>query len=604
MRLEFKNKHLSIERFNPIEMGDFAVITGVNGSGKTHLLRAIRNGSVSADLIRADDIVFFDLFEFKLENESEYMLRQVMEEKETVWSIFVDADNQQASPYRRTELERLASSFLSPTDIMAIENIAKDKSMHLLALSTKDLPNDVILKQFNDYKDHLEKLFHNIVSQGNQYAKNFLQMVKSIQCFPHNMTKTQFLDKYEITILKENMIPTQLGKIFIEYRIGEFITVHKEYERNDLTRSMPPRPTDRTVDGHDRYAGVAPWEIINEFLNAYTEGKYSITYPDPIPVAQFVNVSASFKPDLINNEKNISVPYDDLSSGEKVLFMLALCMFKANTTGSVFPKLVLLDEVDATLHPSMIKNLLAVINDVLLPRGTKVVLATHSPTTVALVPEESIYVVNPGGPQRIDKMTKSEAIRVLTEGYMTIEDTIKLFDQTTERKACIISEGNNVDYIRKAISIFAKDHIDQIRIIDTIKDISDKNRLKTIFEFFTRVHHSTPIFVVWDPDCTKYKKLEPKNNTHPVVLTKNPENTLCRSAGIESLFADSYFDESEIINISTGNQILSRKFDPKKKQMFKSRMLDSANTKSFKMFEGLLGRIVSTVEEKPNEHPQ
>lgn len=601
MHLEFKSEHLSIEKFDPIEIGNFAVITGVNGSGKTHLLRAIRDGFVSADLIRTDEIVFFDLFEFKLKNENEYMLRQVMEEKDTVWSVFVDAHELQESPYRRTNLKGLAENFLTPDDIMTIEKIAKEKSMHLLALLTEDLPNYQLSQQFSDYKNHLEQLFRDAESQGNQYAQNFLQLLRSIQCFPHNITKTQFLDKYEISILKENMIPIHLGKIFVEYRIGEFIATHEKYERNDKTLSMSSSPSDKTIDAHDRYASAPPWEIINEFLKAYTKGKYSITYPDPIPVAQFVNVTSSFKPELVNNEKAIPVPYDDLSSGEKVLFMLALCMFKANSTRSVFPKLVLLDEVDATLHPSMIKNLLAVINDVLLPKGTRVILATHSPTTVSLVPEECIHVVNPSGPKRIDKMTKNEAIQVLTEGYMTIEDTIKLFDQTTERKTCIISEGNNVDYIRKAISIFAKDYRNQIRIIDTIKDISDKNRLKTIFEFFTRVHHSTPIFVIWDPDCTKYKKLAPKNNTYPVVLTKNPENTLCRSAGIESLFADSYFDESEIIKTSTGGQIINRSFDPKKKHMFKSRILDSASTKSFKMFEDLIGRIVSVAEAESNE---
>ena len=601
MRLEFKSDHLSIKRFDPTETGDFTVITGINGSGKTHLLRAIRNGSVSADLIRADDIVFFDLFEFKLENETEYMLRQVMEEKDTVWSNFVDANEQQQSPYRRTNLEGLAHNFFSPEEISTIENIAKDKSTQLLALSARDIPSDELLKKFNEYKRRLDDLFRNARLKKNRHVHNFFQLLRSIQCFPHNMDKAQFLDKYEISVLKENLIPTQLGKIFVEYRIGEFIRTHEEYERNDRTHSMPPHSDGRITDSHDRYAGVAPWEIINEFLKAYTEGRYSITYPDPVPVAQFVSVSSTFKPELINNEKNIPVPYDDLSSGEKVLFMLALCMFKARSTKSIFPKLVLLDEVDATLHPSMIKNLLAVINDVLLPKGTKVVLATHSPTTVALVPEECIYVVNPSGSKRISKMTKNEAIQVLTEGYMTIEDTIKLFDQTTGRKICIISEGNNADYIRRAISIFAKEHEDQIRIIDTIKDISDKDRLRTIFEFFTRVHHSTPIFVVWDPDCIKYKNFVPKNNTHPVVLTKSPANTLCKSAGIESLFDDSYFDESEIIKTSSGDQIISCTFDSKKKQMFKSRMLNNANAKSFKMFEDLLGRIVSVVEEKPNE---
>lgn len=602
MRLEFKSEHLSIKRFDPIETGDFTVITGINGSGKTHLLRAIRNGSVSADLIRADDIVFFDLFEFKLENETEYMLRQVMEEKDTVWSNFIDVDEQQLSSYRRADLEKLAHKFFTPEEISAIESIANDKSTQLLALSARDIPSDELLEKFNKYKRELEGLFHNLNSKRNRHGHNFFQLLRSIRSFPHNMDKALFLDKYEISVLKENLIPTQLGKIFVEYRIGEFIRTHEEYERNDRTYGMPPRPSGRITDSHDRYAGIAPWETINEFLKAYTEGRYSITYPDPIPVAQFVSVSSSFKPELINNEKNIPVPYGDLSSGEKVLFMLALCIFKASSTKSIFPKLVLLDEVDATLHPSMIKNLLAVINDVLLPKGTKVVLATHSPTTVALVPEECIYVVNPSGSKRIAKMTKNEAIQVLTEGYMTIEDTIKVFDQTTERKTYIISEGNNVDYIRKAISIFAKDHEDQIRIMDTIKDISDKDRLKTIFEFFTRVHHSTSIFVVWDPDCTKYKNFVPKNNTYPVVLTKNSANTLCKSAGIESLFDDSYFDESEIIKTLRGDQIVSRAFDSKKKQMFKSRMLDNANAKSFRMFEDLLRRIVSVVEENSNEH--
>ena len=601
MRLEFKTDHLSIERFDPVETGDFAVITGINGSGKTHLLRAIRNGSVSADSIRPDDIVFFDLFEFKLENESEYMLRQVMEEKDIVWSAFVDAHELHQSPYRRSALKGLADFCLNPGDISAIEGIAKDKSMHLLALSANDFPDNRLSNQFNNYKHKLEQIFLGIKSSENQHAQNFLQLLRSIHRFPHNLSKTEFLDKYEISVLKENLIPIQLGKIFMEYRIGEFIATHEEYERNDQIHNMTLRSGDRTIDSHDRYAGVAPWEIINDFLRVYTGGKYSITYPDSIPVARFVSVSSSFKPELINNEKDISVPYDDLSSGEKVLFMLALCMFKASST-SVFPKLVLLDEVDATLHPSMIKNLLTVINDVLLPKGTKVVLATHSPTTVALVPEECIYVVNPSGPERIAKTTKNDAIQTLTEGYMTMEDTLKVFDQTTNAKICIISEGHNVDYIRKAVSIFAKDYDDQIHIIDTIKDISDKHQLKTIFEFFVRIHHSTPVFVVWDPDCTKFKKLAAKNNTYPVVLTENARNTICKSAGIESLFDDTHFLESEVIKTSSGSQVINRSFDSKKKQDFKLRMLANANAESFKMFKDLVGRIVSVVEEKSHEH--
>ena len=598
MRLEFRSNYLSIDGFDPVETGDFAVITGVNGSGKTHLLRAIRNGSVSADAIGTDKIVFFDLFEFQLANENEYLLKQILEERHAVWSAF--SDERQSSRYGRAALKAAAESLLTADEITAIETVAKDRSTYLLVLTGKDLGNNELLRKFTEYKRYLRELFRGKKLQNDHSAQHFLQMLKSIQCFPHNISEPEFLQKYETSPLKEHLIPTQLGKIFMEYRINEFVTIHKGYEQGEDAGNAEPGSGDSARDGHDRYAGAAPWDTINEFLGVYTGGRYSITYPERISVDHFVNRSASFKPRLINSEKNITVSYGDLSSGEKVLFMLALCMFKASTR-SVFPRLLLLDEIDATLHPSMIKNLLAVIDDVLLSKGTKVVLATHSPTTVALVPEECIFVVNPGGPKRIEKAAKNDAIQVLTEGYMTMEDTIKMFDQTTQRKICVISEGDNVDYIKKAVSIFAKEREDQIHVIDSIRDISDKNQLKTIFNFFVRVNHGTPVFVVWDPDCDKFNALDTKNNTYPFVLLSNPENNLCRSSGIESLFDDSCFDESEIFTTSQGAQTTNRSFDSKKKQQFKSRMLADANEESFRLFKGLVERIVSVLE-REDEH--
>lgn len=598
MRLEFRSEHLSIDKFDPVEVGDFAVITGVNGSGKTHLLRAIRNGSVLADAISTDDIVFFDLFEFQLENEDEYVLRQLLEEKQIVWSAFDNKDQQ--SPYGRAVFKAITENFLSREEIKAVEGIASSKKINLLELPPEDLANDDLSQKFGEWKRNLLEIFRAGNLQENHTAQNFLRLLKSVQRFPHNIDEPEFFQKYETSVMKENLIPTQLGKIFMEYRINEFIAAHEGYEHGDRAANTGTRPGDPARNGHERYDGAAPWEVINEFLEAYTGGKYSVTHPESIPVASFVSRSISFKPKLVNSEKNIAVSYGDLSSGEKVLFMLALCMFKASTR-SVFPRLLLLDEIDATLHPSMIKNLLAVIDDVLLNKGTKVVLATHSPTTVALVTEERIFVVNPGGPDRIAKATKNDAIQVLTEGYMTMEDTIKMLDQTTKRKICVISEGDNVDYIKKAVSIFAKEHVEQIHVIDSIRDISDKNQLKTIFNFFVRVNHGTSVFVVWDPDCGKFKKLAAKNNTYPFVLPRNPNNTLCGSSGIESLFDDICFDESEIFTTLQGAQTTSRSFDAKKKHQFQLRMLADANEESFRLFKGLVERIVSVLEKEDED---
>src|SRR4051812_18679818 len=44
--LTFSKPHRSIRALPEVTLPDFAVITGVNGSGKSHLLEAINNGSV------------------------------------------------------------------------------------------------------------------------------------------------------------------------------------------------------------------------------------------------------------------------------------------------------------------------------------------------------------------------------------------------------------------------------------------------------------------------------------------------------------------------------------------------------------------------------
>ena len=41
MKLGFKEKYKSIHNFDEINIKDFSVFLGINGSGKTHLLKAL-----------------------------------------------------------------------------------------------------------------------------------------------------------------------------------------------------------------------------------------------------------------------------------------------------------------------------------------------------------------------------------------------------------------------------------------------------------------------------------------------------------------------------------------------------------------------------------
>ncbi len=82
--------------------------------------------------------------------------------------------------------------------------------------------------------------------------------------------------------------------------------------------------------------------------------------------------------DLAGNEINLS----DLSSGEKVILSLIFAKYNSNKDCD-FPQVVLLDEPDAYLHPSMIRQFIDVVTEVFVNRGVNDDAFTHNHRFVA-----------------------------------------------------------------------------------------------------------------------------------------------------------------------------------------------------------------------------
>lgn len=68
MILKFNSAYQSITSLEETEINDFAVITGLNGSGKTHLLNAIHNGQVSIEGVDLSEIIFYNYNDFTIHN--------------------------------------------------------------------------------------------------------------------------------------------------------------------------------------------------------------------------------------------------------------------------------------------------------------------------------------------------------------------------------------------------------------------------------------------------------------------------------------------------------------------------------------------------------
>lgn len=85
MQLQFKSQYASITPFDLTELSDFSVITGINGSGKSQLLEAIKNKNVVIRDLKIPRIVLFNYENFRLDNEPSFNGHQLSAERESAW---------------------------------------------------------------------------------------------------------------------------------------------------------------------------------------------------------------------------------------------------------------------------------------------------------------------------------------------------------------------------------------------------------------------------------------------------------------------------------------------------------------------------------------
>lgn len=87
----------------------------------------------------------------------------------------------------------------------------------------------------------------------------------------------------------------------------------------------------------------------------------------------------------------------DLSSGEQAAlalvatFVTTVHLGRAHRVQPRAPDLLLLDEPDAHLHPSLVKDYLDHLGVLVEQHGTQVIMVTHRPDTIALAPDAALF---------------------------------------------------------------------------------------------------------------------------------------------------------------------------------------------------------------------
>ncbi|WP_103071833.1 ATP-binding protein [Aquimarina sediminis] len=184
--------------------------------------------------------------------------------------------------------------------------------------------------------------------------------------------------------------------------------------------------------------GPPPWEVFKDIMER-------IGFPFSITTPEGLDLLSSFDLKLFSiNKPAERIGFSDLSGGEKVLMSLIIWLYNSQEH-NVLPKLILLDEPDAHLHPSMTKVFIEIIQDILVKKyKTKVIMTTHSPSTVALVPEGNLFEMRRESPRINSISDKSSTISLLTSNLITV---------TNRTKFILVEDVEDVSFYSRVVEI-------------------------------------------------------------------------------------------------------------------------------------------------------
>src|SRR3990167_171316 len=556
MKLQYGQDYLSIRKFDPVVLPNLVVLTGVNGSGKSHLLESIENGQSVLEGIQKTRVVRFNYETFRLENEEAFNAHQISSERESAWQYF----QQHILPHLKSIRQQ------SGPEIEALK----------LKCAREDAPfmsrSESVVEQYrNTFNVHIDKQ-----SRKGQHGVGIYALAQNIVYPIDEISRDEFVGLYRPYSLKNEFLPTQLGKVFWDYYVKYRGNQVNEFQNEKYGKSYKAIPEAEFASVH----GPKPWDSVNEILAAFETLRYRVNSPEG------EDYFGSFQLRLIPLDGvEADIQFNHLSSGEKILMALVAAIYKAASDGK-FPEVILLDEVDASLHPAMIKNMLSVIENVFVRRGVKVILVTHSPTTVALSPDESVFVMNKSGLQRIEKKSKEDALMVLTQGFVTLNQGLKILGEMASDRVTIISEGHNSKIIERAMQLF---EVKGVSVLTGLEAFTGKGQLRTLFDFFSKVNHIGKVVFVWDCDVTI--ALQAANSAYPFVIERNLSNKIA-AKGIENAFPESVFCDDFVKTINLPGKDSIREFYEVKKREFSEHVVLNGKKSDFLGFQKLVDEVL------------
>jgi len=390
MEIKIIQKHKSINPPCDFSLPDFSVLTGKNGSGKTHLLEAIADKKKSqvtfnGTLIKNVRYIGFNGLNPNIEETCDP--QSIIQYIKAAWTNYDHAKQNSSSQLKNHNLNNL------------LRHIGDENSIRFISKTI-----EVSKKPFDQ------------------------------------LTEDDFADNFDISFMRQNdFFTAQFALIFKNY--------HKRQEENGIneyyqSKGQTPTKPVLTKSEFENKFGIPPWDFVNNILL-----ETNIPYEVNSPVGTRIESNFIFK--LKDRTAGFEISSMDLSTGEKVLMSLALAIY--NTGGDLGkPDLLLLDEPDAGLHPSLSKMMVDVLNkNIVIDNKIPTVISTHSPTTIIASDGISIYQMTRGN-NIPTKIPTQQAVEILSS------DIPFLKISNDKRRQVFVESKYDVNYYELLTNIYSR----------------------------------------------------------------------------------------------------------------------------------------------------
>ena len=402
------------------------------------------------------------------------------------------------------------------------------------------------------------------------------------------------------------MLSNSVSQVFAAYKFDQYFTAHKRIETESASF------TQLIEEYRTKY--TPPWEILRQILTdmrnaAGDDGLFDFDFSDPddheLSMSSYQGFS--FTSVMRNQTSDAQYDLDSLSSGEKIL--MALCLVSFNQyLGRRRPKLLLLDELDALLHPSMVAALIRALKTLFVSKGTKVLMTSHSPMTAAALDEDDIFrVVRTGSRVEVSSTTKVEAVDELSEGLATVEMGLRIAAYDDAR-VTILTEGHNTKHLKRWVELnFPED----VHVFEGLEQHSNHAHLLAFGRLLAKMNTNTHFVVVWDCDAAAKaealgREISGDAKVTPHALPTREDNRIA-PRGIENNYDEEILEPYSIKTTRNDGTILSRGFDKSRKSDFANHVQQEGTLQYFTNFQDLrdiVSGILASTRPNAREHSQ